>query len=589
MKRPPDQITLWVFPFEDLSQHDDLAVFCRSFSDDLITELSRFSHFCVIRFPSSSFLPEFNDHGNSDYFIRGSFRSDRNIVRINVQLYNAITHQLSWGNRLEGKLTELADIQERLLTEVTGVLQQQIKHDLLSKIKKREKVEFRAYEHWLYGIEEIKKGSVENDATAREHFQKALEIAPNYSLAYSGMSLSYFNEWSCQLWDKWDAAKYSACEWAQKAIELDDQNYIAAMVLGKIMLYDEAYETSQYYLRKSLQLNPNDPETVIQIAAYFMLLGLNEEAVELYERTLLLDPLNRDAYAGIGAFVLFEAGDFNKAAELSRHVHNNKWADAEAYYAGVFYYLQDYDKMNFHWNKFLENYRRLISKGKDFTQQEACEWVLEINPHKKKSNLEGFLQFISKGTIEKQKLSNAGEAKEKENENYFLKETAVWKISFDDEAVQIPEVKGFYDIQKLLGNPNQFFHCAELMGTTVSEKGEKLFDAKARQEYEKKILSLQNDMQEAENNCQFERLEKLQNEYDQLLQYLSESLGLNRKVRQTGSTVEKARSAITWRIRNAIAKIEPHLPVLGAYLSNTIKTGTLCCYQPDRNMNWKTG
>ncbi len=47
------------------------------------------------------------------------------------------------------------------------------------------------------------------------------------------MSLTYFNEWSCQLWDKWDMARTGAYEWAQKAIELDDHNYIAALVLRK--------------------------------------------------------------------------------------------------------------------------------------------------------------------------------------------------------------------------------------------------------------------------------------------------------------------------------------------------------------------
>jgi tetratricopeptide (TPR) repeat protein len=75
-----------------------------------------------------------------------------------------------------------------------------------------------------------KKGSFENDINAREHFEKAIEIQPDYSLAYSGMSLTYFNEWSCQLWERWNISKSGAYQWAQKAIELDDQNYVAALI-----------------------------------------------------------------------------------------------------------------------------------------------------------------------------------------------------------------------------------------------------------------------------------------------------------------------------------------------------------------------
>jgi len=207
-------------------------------------------------------------------------------------------------------------MQESLLTEIVGILQQQINYDLLSRIKKRPKVELKAYEHWLYGIDEVKKGSVENDIKAREHFEKAIQIQPGYSLAYSGMSLTYFNEWSCQLWNRWDISKSGAYEWAQKAIELDDQNYIAALILGKIFSFEGAYETAEYYLRKSFLLNQNDPDTLIQIAAYFVYLGLYSESVKLYERTLRLNPLNTSEYLPIGSIIFFELGEYEKQHDL---------------------------------------------------------------------------------------------------------------------------------------------------------------------------------------------------------------------------------------------------------------------------------
>jgi hypothetical protein len=124
------------------------------------------------------------------------------------------------------------------------------------------------------------------------------------------------------------------------------------------------------------------------------------------------------------------------------------------------------------------------------------------------------------------------------------------------------------------------------MESKVEGKGEKLIDEKARREYQQKLLALQKEMHNAEENCDFNNLEKLQDEYDQLITYLSTSLGLKGKSRETGGTVEKARSAITWRIRNAIARIERHHPRLGAHLSNSVKTGTLCSYQPEREVSW---
>jgi len=142
----------------------------------------------------------------------------------------------------------------------------------------------------------------------------------------------------------------------------------------------------------------------------------------------------------------------------------------------------------------------------------------------------------------------------------------------------LPEVKGFFDIQKMLSQPRQLFHCAELMGNVVNEKGEKLFDTKAKKQYEKKLAELQAGMRDAEQHNDFSQLEKLQDEYDKLFGYLSQSLGIKGKIRESSNPVEKARSAVTWRIRSAIARIELYHPQLGAHLSNSIKTGSFCSY-----------
>ena len=588
-----DHITLAVFPFEDLSLHNEVGIFCRSFSADLVTELSRFRQFQLVNLPaqfpnSESASEKLIDSSKTDYFIQGTFRCEKEMVRINVQLYNSDTRTLVWGNRLEGKLPDLSEIQDNLLAGVVGVLQHQINYDLLSRTRKRPKIEFRAYEHWLHGMEELKKGSGENDLVARHHFQEALQIQPDYALAHTGMSLTYFNEWSCQLWDRWDVCKSGAYEWAQKAIELDDQNYIAAMVLGKIFLYEGSYDTSEYYFRQSLLLNPNDPDTLIQIALSFIFLGLEKEAIDLYEKAVQLNPFNAANYYLYGVFIYFELGDFEKAASLVLQTQNVKIADADAYFAATYFYLQQHEKMWEHWNVFLETYRKVINNGKDFTPGEAITWMMKINPYRHKTNLEGFLRYISNGSFEKNAKPRAKLDNETIRNNYFLKEAAAWKLSYDGAAVQVPELKGFYDIQKMLLQPRQVFHCAEMMGSRINDSGAKLIDEKARKQYQEKILELQNDIQEAEQRSDFAHLEKLQKEYDHLLDYLSKSLGLKGKSRETGSTIEKARSAVTWRIRHAIARIEQYHPLLGAHLSNAVRTGILCSYQPDRDITWVT-
>jgi hypothetical protein len=236
----------------------------------------------------------------------------------------------------------------------------------------------------------------------------------------------------------------------------------------------------------------------------------------------------------------------------------------------------------------LDTYKILISKGRDFDQQEAIDWILKLNPHRLKTHLEEFLQFISKGSFKEYPVQKMVQKEEEVRECYFLKNTAAWNFSFDGYTVQTPEVKGYYDLQKMLTQPRHLFHCSELMGSILDDSGEKLIDEKARQQYQKKIIELQNDLEEAEQYSDFARMEKLQEEYDRLIDHLSGSLNLKGRTRKTGGAVEKARAAVTWRIRNAIARIEQHHPMLGAHLSNAVKTGTLCSYKPDREIQWIT-
>ena len=81
--------------------------------------------------------------------------------------------------------------------------------------------------------------------------------------------------------------------------------------------------------------------------------------------------------------------------------------------------------------------------------------------------------------------------------------------------------------------------------------------------------------------------EKTREELNHLIDHLSKSTGLGGKSRKMGSTSEKARTAVTWRIRSAIKKIEKVLPPLGKHLTNAVQTGTYFAYCPEKEMYWQ--
>ena len=138
----------------------------------------------------------------------------------------------------------------------------------------------------------------------------------------------------------------------------------------------------------------------------------------------------------------------------------------------------------------------------------------------------------------------------------------------------------------MIAHPNESIHCTDLMGAEAIEKGQMVFDDKARDNYQNRILQIQEEMIEAEDSGHSEQLGQLQEEYDKIIDHLSKAVGKGGKTRKISGTVEKCRTAVTWRIRNAVKKINEVHPALGKHLDISIKTGIFCEYSPEHQTDW---
>jgi hypothetical protein len=171
--------------------------------------------------------------------------------------------------------------------------------------------------------------------------------------------------------------------------------------------------------------------------------------------------------------------------------------------------------------------------------------------------------------------------------NVFQKDGKLWEMKYEGRDVRMPGMKGFQDIGRLLSLQGQEIHCMELMESQAPvSDSEQMIDAKAKNEYRERIVQLQEDIEEAELMNDEVRSSHLHEEYDKLVDHLSKSLGLGGKHRNVSDHVDKARSAVTWRIRSAIKKIGEVHEALGTHLSTSIKTGTFCKYSPERTIPW---
>jgi hypothetical protein len=76
-------------------------------------------------------------------------------------------------------------------------------------------------------------------------------------------------------------------------------------------------------------------------------------------------------------------------------------------------------------------------------------------------------------------------------------------------------------------------------------------------------------------------------EMDRLVAELSGAVGLGGRSRRALDTNERARKAVSTRITLSIRRIEDTHSVLGRHLRHSIRTGTLCRYQPEHTTSWE--
>lgn len=590
LSRRSQSVCLAVLPFDHLSNTEGRDYFARGFVEDLITELSRFPTLEVMSSRTAEEVASQKAPEESarrlgiDYLLTGSFRHSSERLRINTRLINPDRDTVLWAERYDSPLDGVFDIQDDIASQVVAALSIQIEGSRLARARRKPATELAAYDCWLRGMEHLRRGTLKEDEEARGFFRQALEIEPQNARAFAGMSLSYFNEWSCQLWDRWEENESKAFEYATRAAELDEVDHIIQLVLGRIHLFRRDFDRAEMHVDRSFELNPNDADCLVQLASCRAFLGDPELAIELMEKALRLNPYHDSWYYAYGAMPHFILRDYEKALEMASRSAPDLMVDLPAFKAAACAWLGRADEAAGHLQTFREVFTEKISFGRRVGDDEMLKWVVDVNPYRDVEQSEHLAEGLRRAGLGAP-APRAAEAA-KHVRGTFRSEHGVRHMSFEGRDAQLPEIKGFADIAMLLSRPGEEVHCTELYGIRSGSKGDDVLDDRAKAEVRERIESLEAEIDEADDRNDRARASTLREEHDQLVEYLEKAFGLGGRPRKLGSTNERARSAVTQRIRSAIGRITEAHPELGAHCSETIRTGTFCAYEPRERVEW---
>ena len=176
----------------------------------------------------------------------------------------------------------------------------------------------------------------------------------------------------------------------------------------------------------------------------------------------------------------------------------------------------------------------------------------------------------------------------------FVRDGDSWSLMFGGHASRVRDSRGLQYVARLLANPGKEIHVLDLTNadaTLVRDSGDagELLDARAKEAYRRRLQEIEDDVAEARARGEDARVAQAESERDFLLKELARAVGLGGRDRRAGAASERARSAVTRAIRQALLRLQKHDAPLAEHLTRTIRTGAQCAYvaDPQLPVKWK--
>lgn len=164
-------------------------------------------------------------------------------------------------------------------------------------------------------------------------------------------------------------------------------------------------------------------------------------------------------------------------------------------------------------------------------------------------------------------------------------EGEIWLLRAGAASVRLKDSRGVRYLARLVDAPGRELHSLDLAGGGTADAADagdagELLDPTSASAYRRRLAELDEEAREAEEWNDGARRARVRSEIEFLSAELSRGLGLGGRARRGGSAAERARVAVTRRIRELIRRVTEQSPELGRHLEATVKTGTYCSYRP---------
>jgi TolB-like protein/DNA-binding winged helix-turn-helix (wHTH) protein/Tfp pilus assembly protein PilF len=326
-----------VLPFSYESDDKQLSHLAAGFTEDVITDLTRFRDLEVIAQNSTRIygdeprdVQRIGRDLNVRYVLEGSIRRQGGSLRVTAQLVDASTAARVWAERWERPVTDVFAIQTELSQELAGNIGgfagTVLAADKKAALRKRPS-NLTAYDLYLTGIEAKNREDKYSVSEAIKLFKRSIEIDPHFARAWAMLASAYAisTHWAE---DPAEAHRLYE-EAASRAVELDPLDAEAHAGLGMALARHSHPERAKAEFEEALRLNPNSADVLTRYSYWAATLGMPEKGADMAKRAIRLNPAAPPSAIRFIRSAFIAADRYEEALAVHNRLAKEKYVDPD--------------------------------------------------------------------------------------------------------------------------------------------------------------------------------------------------------------------------------------------------------------------
>ena len=245
-----------------------------------------------------------------DWVLDGSIQKSRTRIRLTVQLVRVTDGDLMWADKFDEQFTDMLAVEDSISEQIAMALAPKLSGDEKRALAKRYTENPEAYEAYLQGRYFLEKRTTRGCTRGIEYFEKAVEIDPNYALAYAGIGGCYLvlGSYTVTAQESYQKAESAILT----ALSLDDQLCEVHAALGHLRTRTWDWTGAEKELKRAIELNANYALAHTWYALFHSITGKPDRAFEEIRIAQSLDPVSPIIHSANGTLYYF-ARQFDQA------------------------------------------------------------------------------------------------------------------------------------------------------------------------------------------------------------------------------------------------------------------------------------